>query len=922
MAVTLFRTKLYIPRAREGLVSRARLLERLQAALNHRLTLISAPAGFGKTTLLSECAAQWKSHISWLSLDEHDNNAPQFWAYVIAALQTLDESIGSGALEAIEVPHIDPDAKLLGELTNDLAAHSGPIVLVLDDLHVITNPQIHEQLTFFVERLPPQTHLVVCSRADPPWPLARWRARGQIVELRTHDLRFTPAEAFTFLNETMALGLPAEDAAALGARTEGWIAGLQLAALALQAGAPLHGQEASSFVSAFSGSHRFVLDYLVEEVLDRQPADIHEFLLHTSILERLTAPLCDAVRFGASQLPQSSMETGRGSGDTVQASGDSQAILERLEHANLFLVPLDGERRWYRYHHLFADLLRSRLAQEHGARVPVLHRRASAWCEAQGLVSEAVRHALAAGDGARVARMARQRVMAMMDHGALRTMAGWLDALPEEMVRSEPWLSIAQAWPLAYAGQGHAVEPLLQDAEQAVAGPGAYDEEERRSIVGHLAAIRAYVVAGRGELASAAALAREALAWLPWENRMARGWAAYQLGFVLRMKGELQLAAQALDEAASISQAAGDSHVAILALGELGVLRAQQGRLHGAAATYRQALARAEDYARHSGRRLPATGYVLTRLSGVLLEWNDLEAAVHHAREGLALCKQWQQADALLEANLHLARALQAAGDVAGARQAVHAAMDVARDTSPWFVAYAQAQTIRMKLAGWRTGDGSRQSIEKWARTSALSAGDEPSFQHELAYRMLARSLIEGGQVDQGLALLGRLLSVVELAGAGGHALEILVLQAMALQAQTKNKEALAALARALDLGEPEGYVRVFLDEGAPMGHLLRRAVVDRVAADYARRLLDALEGELAPAALQAALPPLVEPLSPRETEVLRLLTTHLSHAEMADVLVLSVNTVRSHIKHIYDKLDAHSRMEAVARATELGLLD
>jgi LuxR family maltose regulon positive regulatory protein len=895
----LLQTKLHIPPVRPELVSRLRLIERLEAGLDRRLTLVSAPAGFGKTTLLSECAARCRSSVAWLSLDERDNSPTRFWIYVITALQTLYDGVGTIVLEALQMPRALPNETLLGQLINQIADIPEPLALILDDLHVITDPQIHEQLSFLVEHAPAQMHLVVSSRADPPWPLARWRARGQVVEIRTDDLRFTSAETATFLNDAMGLDLFPEDVATLGARTEGWIAGLQLAALSMQ------GREPRSFVSAFSGSHRYILDYLVEEALDRQTPDIQEFLLQTSILERLTASLCNAVRFGDAESPSSPR------GD------DSQAILEQLEQANLFLVPLDDERRWYRYHRLFADLLRSRLEQDHRERVSTLHRRAGAWCEKQGLISEAVGHALAAGDVERVARMAKHHALTMMDHGELRTMARWLTALPEETIRSQPWLCITQAWPLAYAGQGDAVKPLLQDAEQALTDGAEGDEVERRRIAGHLAAIRAYVVGGRGDLSRAAELAREALGCLPREDSMPRGWAAYHLGFVLRMKGDLQVAAQALDEAIAASQVVGYSHVAVLALGELGVLRLQQGRLHEAAATYQEALTLADDYARRSGRRVPATGYVLARLSGVLREWNALEAAIQHARDGLELCKQWQQADALLEAYLHLARALQAAGDVDGARQALHEAMQVARHTSPWFITYAEAQAIRIKLAQRPTDTDRAALISQWAEKSGLSPEDELSFQYELMYRMLARILIEQGEVDKGLGLLTRLLSVVELAGAEGHAIETLVLQALTLQAQGEAEQALAALERALTLAEPEGYVRTFIDEGPPMGQLLRRAVVQGITVEYAGKLLAALEEEAT-----KATSPLVEPLSPRETEVLRLLTTHLSHAEMAEELVVSVNTLRSHLKSIYGKLDAHSRMEAVERARELGLLD
>jgi len=937
MAITLLKTKLYIPPARAELVPRPRLVERLKAGFDRKLTLVSAPAGFGKTTLLGECATQCRLPVSWLSLDDGDNDPARFWIYVISALQTVHHGVGKAVLEALHLPQALPSEALLAQLLNGVAEIPEPVILIVDDLHAITNPLLHETLIFTLENQPPQMHLIVSSRADPPWPLARWRARGQIVELRTDDLRFDAAETAAFLNDAMGLDLSPHDVATLDARTEGWIAGLQLAALSMR------GRDASAFVQAFGGSHRFILDYLMEEVLDRQSAPIQQFLLQTSILGRLTASLCDAVRCGTTASPSSLSETAvrygtaashtqargtaRSEGTTVTGRDDSQAILEYLEQANLFVVPLDDERRWYRYHPLFADLLRGRLEQSYGERVPRLHRRASAWYEAQGLISEAVGHSLAASDVERVARMAKQSALAMMDAGELRTVARWLDALPEETVRSDPWLCIAQAWPLAYTGQGDAVERLLQASTLALADRAGGDSEERRRIAGHQAAIRAYVVGGRGDLSTAVELTREALESLPAADPLPRGWAAYHLGFMLRMKGDLGAAGQTLDEAAATGQALCDGVLATLALAELGVLRLQQGRLREAAATYREALALADDYARRSGRRLPATGYLLVRLSAVLREWNELEAAIQHARDGLELCKQWQQADALLEAYLHLARALRAAGEADSARQALQGAMQVARDTSPWFVTYAQAQALRMGLAEQPMDTDRTALIAQWAEKSGLRVEDELSFQYELMYRMLAQVLIEQGELEEGLGLLARLLSVVERAGAWGHAIEILVLQSMALEAQGEADHALASLAQALAIGEPEGYVRTFIDGGAAMGRLLRRAARRGLAAEYADKLLAALEreataGATPPAVSEGDRSPLVEPLSPRELEVLQLLTTHLTHTEIAEALIVSANTVRSHVKSIYNKLDVHRRMEAVERARELGLLD
>ena len=865
-----------------------------------KLILISVPAGFGKTTLLSEWVAGCGRPVAWVSLDKADNDPARFWAYVIFALQTAHPNVGEAALAALQSPQPPPIEMPLTSLINEIAEIPDPLVLVLDDFHMITGHQVHDGITFLVDNLPPQMHLVLSSRANPPWPLARMRARREITELRVDDLRFTPAEAAAFLNDVMGLGLSAEEIATLDTRTEGWIAGLQMAALSMQGRT-----DVTAFIKAFSGSHRFVLDYLVEEVLDRQSSAIQAFLLKTSILDRLTALLCDV----------------------VTDSNDSQTILIQLEQANLFLVPLDDERRWYRYHRLFADLLRSRLQQTQADQVPTLHCRASEWYEKNDLIAEAVSHALTAGDIERVARLVEGNALAMMDRGELTTLVGWLDALPDEVVCSRPWLCVAHAWVLAYAGQADAVEPLLRDAEKALDGfdQAAKADVEGQRIAGHIAAIRTYVAGLRGDMSRSAELAREALERLSEEDLMARGWTALMLGFALRYKGDLVGAAHALAEATAISQMAGDSHVVMLVLCELAALQFLQGRLHKAAATCRDALQSADEYARRGGQRLPVTGYAYARMSNVLREWNDLEAALRHAREGLELCKQWRQADALLEGYIHLARALQAIGDADGALSAIQEAKQVASDVSPWFVVYAEAYEARLWLA---QGDVATAAL--WAQESGLSIDDDLSFQYEFIYRTLARILVTqsrsdptGRLLDEALGLLAQLLQVVEVVGAMGSAIEILVLQAMALQAQGEGDQALTALERALSLAEPEGFVRIFIDEGAPMGRLLRQAIAHGSAADYAGKLLAALEKETKDERQieQPCPSPLVEPLSERELEVLRLLTTHLSSTEIAKELCISVNTTRSHIKNIYSKLNVHRRVEAIQRAEELELL-
>ena len=931
MSTPLLATKLYIPPVRPERVPRPRLLERLEAGLDRKLTLISAPAGFGKTTLIGECAARCGHPVAWVSLDKGDNEPVQFWTYVVAALQTIPQikgtELGQPVLAIFRSSQPPPMETLLSGLINQLVEITKPFVLVLDDLHEITNPQINDALALLLENQPPQMHLVISSRSDPPWPLARWRASGQVIELRTDDLRFTPAEAATFLNDVMGLDLSADDVAALDARTEGWIAGLQLAALALQGTHSRQGRDAGSFLKAFSGSHRFILDYLVEEVLDRQTAGIQEFLLQTSILERLTAPLCDAVRCGTSSNrrdPASSNRRGsRGEG--------SQAILERLERANLFLVPLDDERRWYRYHHLFADLLRSRLEQDHHEHVSTLHRRASAWCEKQGLISEAVGHALAAGDVERVEHMARQNVLATMDQGELTTFVGLIDALPDEVVISRPWLCIAHAWALVFAGQLDAVELRLKSTETTLdrfgdagrADGHALSTVEGRHIKGHIAAIRAYAAALRGDMPRSAELTHEALEHLPEEDLAVRGLSAGLLGSVLRWSGDLVAAAQSLERAMAITQAAGDSRTVVEALCSLAAVQLAQGQLHKTVATCRDAQRLADEHGRRGGQRLPivTSGYNL--MSQVLREWNDLDGALRRAREGIELSEQWGWPEGLALGYRRRARALQAIGDPEGAHRAIEQARQAASGLSPWFGAHMAAHQARLWLA-----QGNLTAASHWAQESGLRAGDEPDYQSTDDYSAFARVLIAQGRLDEASGLLTRLAEMTGAAGAMSYLIETLVLQALTLQAQGQDDQALTALERALTLAEPEGYVRTFIDEGPQMGRLLRRAVVQGITVDYAGKLLAALEKEATKAAAPppdlsgGALPPLLEPLSPRETEVLRLLTTHLSHAEMAEELVVSVNTVRSHVKNIYGKLDVHSRMEAVERARELGLLD
>jgi LuxR family maltose regulon positive regulatory protein len=779
MATPLLSTKLYIPPVRPNWVPRPRLIERLNEGLHRKLTLLSAPAGFGKTTLLSEWAQQGAFPVAWVSLDAGDSDPARFWAYVIAALQTIHPDIGDAALAALQSPQPPPIEALLTGLINKVAHVPGSFALVLDDVHLIAGPRVHDALTFWLDNVPPQMHLVLSGRADPPWPLARLRARREMIELRTRDLRFTSEEAASFLNEVMQLDLSPEDVAALEARTEGWIVGLQMAALSMRGR-----NDVSDFVEAFSGSHRFILDYLVEEVLDQQPQDIQGFLLKTSILERMTASLCNA----------------------VTGTDEGQPILTQLEQANLFLVPLDDERRWYRYHHLFADLLRSRLEQTQLEEVPALHRRASEWYEGKGQIVEAVGHALVAGDVEWIEHLVAGNALVMIYHGELATVVGWLDALPGEVMRSRPWLCVAHAWALAYAGQLDGIERLLQDAEKVLAGPDEQIETlglrsaEVQNITGHISAIRAYAAALMGESSYAVELARAALRRLPEVDLTVRGVTALVLGCALRSEGDLAAAAQAFAEAIAISRATGDSHpgLAVDALWEQAVLQLAQGQLRNVMRTCEEALHLAHQYTRRGGRQLPVTGYTYSLMSYVLCEWNDLDSALRYAREGLELCKQWGQADALAQGYIRLAGLLHAIGETDGALDALQKAKQVGRDLNPWYGITSGAQE-----AGIRLAQGDVAAATRWVQQSGLSLDETLSIEYGISYLALARILMAQGRLDETLGFLARLFKMVQAAGAMGSAIGILVLQALVLQAQGEGDPALVALERALSLAEP-----------------------------------------------------------------------------------------------------------------------
>jgi len=906
-----------MPLVRPDLVSRPRLIEQLNAGLDRKLTLVSAPAGFGKTTLLSEWihgrdAATAPLRAAWLSLDEGDNDPARFLAYFIAALQMVEENIGEGTPSALQSPQPPPIEAILTPLLNEIATIPNGFTLVLDDYHLIKAKPIHDALTFLLGHLPPPMRLVIATRQDPPLPLARLRGRGEMTEIRAGDLRFTEEEAAPFLNQTMGLDLTPDEVTALEARTEGWIAGLHLAALSLKGQA-----DRTAFIQAFAGDDRHVMDYLVDEVLSRQSEAVLRFLLRTAILERLCGPLCDAVVGGDDQ------------------PGSGQDILEYLEQANLFIVPLDNRRQWYRYHHLFADLLRHRLRRTVGTQgIAPLHRRASAWYAHNDLRSEAIDHSLAAEDWEQVAQLIDQIVNDVLGGSAyFTTVLGWLDALPQEVVRAHPRLGVVRAWMLMLTLHSDAAELCLQEVESTA--DGQLPDEVRLQVT----AIRAFLALRRNDVDTAIKLSHrvlEALAQGVSAPNLVRPMIVLNLANVHRTMGDVVEAQRRFSEVLALTQEAGITLRLAVVNGQASV-QIIGGQLHQAAETYRRGLQLAKA-AQQNGQVVPAAAYVHVGLGDLLREWNRLDEAARHLAQGLELAWQWQMGRMLCNGYISQARLRQAQGDLAGALDMIQQAEQLpkAYQAAPRYSEPVGACRARLMLAqaGSSTDDLRARHLEavgQWAEARRLRAdGSIDSLDDEFEYLVWVRLLIAQNEPEQALQLLARLQQAAEDGGRTGRVIEILTLQALAQQALGDTEEALTALERALSLAEPEGYIRLFVDEGPLMTHLLHEAAAHGITPDYARKLLAVFEAETKgeepalrhpPSVSRGEAEGLVDPLSDREMEVLRLLSTDLSGPEIAAELVVSVNTVKTHIKRIYSKLDAHSRYEAVERAKELKLL-
>ena len=905
MPATILGTKLYVPQTPPNAVLRPHLSAQLDEALrlNRRLVLLSAPPGFGKTVLLSQWIAALRSRApapgqagsdararaAWLSLDAGDSDPARFLAYVVAALQQVDPCLGAGVSATLAAPAPPPGEVLLADLLNDMAtvlpsgAGTGRYVLVLDDYHAIASQRVHGAVTFLLEHLPPGWHLVVSTRVDPPLPLGRLRARGQLAQLSAVDLRFSADEAAAFLNRAMGLDLAPGDVLALQSRTEGWIAGLQLAALSMQGRAPV---ERGAFVAAFTGSNRYVLDYLAEEVLQRQPAAVQEFLMRTSVVERLSAELCDALR---------EPESGH--------RGDSREVLERLESANLFILPLDDQRCWYRYHHLFADLLRHRLRVTHAEWIPALHRRASRWYAEHDMGEDAVRHALLAEDWAGAAGLISACASTLLKEGQVLKLLDWMASLPEAIVAANPMLSLARAWAAAVAEQFDLADQALAHAERASRGAPAVAVEAL--------CVRTYIARARGDSPGAIELGRQAMEVLPSEDAERRGIVALALATAYWRTGDFERAADAFDETRRLAEQTGNALAWTSSVAMLARIGAARGDLREAARMLQDALGTRDGY--YAARQ---NGVLYLELAALYYEWNDLAKARELA--GLGLQQSQRTGSGEIETwcrRLH-GRIRAAAGDPAGAYEALDLALQAARR-------HRQPQVVQDRVVAEyvRTalGAGDLPAAVEWAGRIVHDVGSahhHPEINLEPARLALAR----GDRAAARLELERRWPIAVDR-GLRYAQIEIRVLQALA---SDDEDAARACLLEALEWAAPAGYVRVFLDEGAALIPWLRRSAGHGALRDYAGRLLAAHASEGAevrrPGPQSAQ--PLVEPPTERELEVLHLIAAGLSNHEIAARLVIAMGTIKAHTASLYRKLDVDSRTRAVARARALGLLE
>ena len=909
MPTPILTTKLHIPPVPANLIPRARLIEKFKQGLDKKLTLVSAPAGFGKTTLLSECVEKCHFPVAWYSMDEGDNDPARFINHLIASIQIVDHRGAKNFLLQADPSRFSSIENVLTEIINKIDKTATKCILVFDDYHVIESPEIDQAIIFLLSNMPPNLHIVIATRTDPTFPLPLFRSRGQLTEIRVDDLRFSYDEATQFLKNGMGLEVSSEDVAALDSRMEGWIAGFQLAAISLQGLS--QDEEVSSFIKDFSGSHRYILDYLTDEVLAQRPEGTQGFLLKTSILDRFSASLCN----------------------TVLGIKNSQEILESLEAANLFIIPLDDERIWYRYHHLFGDLLRIRLERSDPLLVSELHRRASDWYTSNDLIPEAITHSLAAEDFERAAELTELTFIDRMSRGEdLSMMMARLAALPDELIRAHPRLSIMFAWMLSLTLQLHAVEPRLKEVEAKFGNQLSADLHRQ------IASIRAEVARNQGEYQKSIDLSLKVLNSIPnnqtFTDQQNMTGLVSNLAWGYLLAGEVKHAYSWFSESLKIGQ----HSITLSLLGLNGLARTQivQGRLHDAIESCQLGLKLIKDTPQKIDGEVPSAIYIYMCLGALLRESGKLDDGGQHLSLALKLGQKWNAiGDTMRDIYIEMAKLKLSLADFPGAMDMLNEAENIKNQYAsvPHFIEPIETQKARVQIA-WYTSKSNQavlDAVKQWAENRNFSIdGSTGSFHDETDYLVWVRLLIVQGELSKAIKVLTHLVADALEKGRMGRVIEMYILQSLAYQGCGESSNALNSLSLALEMAKPEGYMRIFLDEGLPMKEVLQLAADQGIMPSYVSILLKAYDKLSFPkirvGRSLASIPqntfPLVEPLTERECEVLRLLSKGLTNQEIALELVIAVTTAKKHVSNIIGKLGVSNRTQAVSRAKELSLID
>jgi LuxR family maltose regulon positive regulatory protein len=899
---TLLETKFFVPSIRPKLVSRPRLIEQLNKGVHRKFTLISAPAGFGKTTMVAEWIRQGDFLVSWLSLDDEDNDLTRFLTYFVSALnrtQGIETKIGEGALNILKSPQPPPASAILTTIINEITAIPEKIIFVFDDYHLIDNQLVNDAVAFLIENLPPQLHLVIATRQDPHLSLSRLRAQDQVTDLRAADLRFNSTETAAFLNQIMGLNLSPEDIAELETRTEGWIAGLQLA------GISLHGSEdRGAFIKSFSGGHQLVLDFLIEEVLGQQPKNIQNFLLQTAILDRMTGSLCDAL-------------TGQDNGHQT---------LEMLDRANLFIVPLDNERHWYRYHHLFAAFLRQRLQQSQVYQTLNLYQIASKWYEQNRFIEEAIEYALRSQNFKHAVYLIESVADAVWQLGEHTKLQRWLDGLPIELVFSNPYFCIFHAWGLLSIGQEQTADRCLEVTEQ-VLGNGTtpiesdrFSRSERIKLQGRLAATRAFSAFYSGDIPGIIRFSLQALEYLPKEDLSWRCIATIALADAYDINDEMVLAYRTRLEAVEVSKATNNAYQIMIANLKLAITLGQFGQFQRVTEICQKQIQLANE---NGMAKTVVAGWILAVWGEALAEINDLERATQQAKAGIELTRRGGDLAAFGWSHLCFIRVLFSNDDMMGAEEIIQKmrVVDQKSNLPPWVMSLVDTWQARIWLSQNKV-----DAASQWIAERELDVNGDPTYPHDMEYIIFARTLLALGQLNEADTLLQRLFERAKKREYKSGVIEILMLQALVFQSKDETAQATTTLEQALALAKPGGFIRTFVNEGPPMARLLYDALKREIAPEYVQRLLAAFpdfEPEKAGSTrAQGDQSGLIDPLSERELEILQLISQGLTNQEISKKLFLSVHTVKTHTRNIYSKLDAHHRTEAVAKASEIGILE